>query len=100
MQTSDLSVGFKDDWALLVGSVPRKVWSAPTFSESTARCLSGRKAIKHSVLVVGNPCNTNCLIAMKSAPDIPDEQFFAMTRLDENRVKTGRQGRGPSERGE
>ncbi|HAV13947.1 MAG TPA: malate dehydrogenase, partial [Opitutae bacterium] len=40
------------------------------------------------VVVVGNPCNTNCLIAMKSAPNIPDEQFFAMTRLDENRAKT------------
>jgi malate dehydrogenase len=40
------------------------------------------------VVVVGNPCNTNCLIAMKSAPSIPNEQFFAMTRLDENRAKT------------
>jgi len=37
---------------------------------------------------VGNPCNTNCLIAMQSAPDIPNQQFFAMTRLDENRAKT------------
>jgi malate dehydrogenase len=40
------------------------------------------------VVVVGNPCNTNCLIAMKSAPSIPNQQFFAMTRLDENRAKT------------
>ena len=40
------------------------------------------------VVVVGNPCNTNCLIVMKSAPNIPNEQFFAMTRLDENRAKT------------
>jgi hypothetical protein len=39
-------------------------------------------------LVVGNPCNTNALIAMTSAPDIPNDQFFAMTRLDENRAKT------------
>jgi malate dehydrogenase len=37
---------------------------------------------------VGNPCNTNCLIAMNSAPDLPDSQFFAMTRLDENRGLT------------
>ncbi len=39
------------------------------------------------ILVVGNPCNTNCLIAMSSAPDIPAERWFAMTRLDENRAK-------------
>jgi len=40
------------------------------------------------VMVVGNPCNTNCLIAMNNAPDVPDARFFAMTRLDENRAKT------------
>ena len=40
------------------------------------------------ILVVGNPCNTNCLIAMNSAPEIPRERFFAMTRLDENRAKS------------
>ena len=40
------------------------------------------------VLVVGNPCNTNCLIAMHNAPDIPADRFFAMTRLDENRAKS------------
>jgi malate dehydrogenase len=39
-------------------------------------------------LVVGNPCNTNCLIAMNNAKDIPTERWFAMTRLDENRAKT------------
>ena len=39
------------------------------------------------VLVVGNPCNTNCLIAMHNAPEIPRNRFFAMTRLDENRAK-------------
>ena len=38
------------------------------------------------VLVVGNPCNTNCLIAMNNAPDVPRERWFAMTRLDENRA--------------
>ena len=37
--------------------------------------------------VVGNPCNTNCLIAMRNAPDIPRDRFYAMTRLDENRAK-------------
>jgi len=39
-------------------------------------------------LVVGNPCNTNCLIAMNNAPDVPRDRWFAMTRLDENRAKT------------
>src|SRR5205814_3603447 len=38
--------------------------------------------------VVGNPCNTNCLIAMNNAPNIPRDRFFAMTRLDENRAKS------------
>src|SRR5690606_29443375 len=40
------------------------------------------------VLVVGNPCNTNCLIAQRNAPDVPADRFFAMTRLDENRAKS------------
>jgi len=97
VQTSDPSVGFKDvDWALLVGSVPRKQgMERADLLEVNGKVFVGQgKAIndhaKRSVrvLVVGNPCNTNCLIAMKSAPDIPDEQFFAMTRLDENRAKT------------
>jgi len=39
------------------------------------------------ILVVGNPCNTNCLIAKNNAPDIPDDRWFAMTRLDQNRAK-------------
>ena len=47
------------------------------------------------VLVVGNPCNTNCLIARSNAPDVPADRWFAMTRLDENRAKTpaGEEGR-------
>ena len=40
------------------------------------------------MLVVGNPCNTNCLIARSNAPDVPADRWFAMTRLDENRAKT------------
>ena len=40
------------------------------------------------IVVVGNPCNTNCLIAMNNAPDIPRERWFAMTALDENRAKS------------
>jgi malate dehydrogenase len=97
VQTSDLAVGFKDiDWALLVGSVPRKqgMERADLLGINGKVFVGQGKAINdHAkpsvrVLVVGNPCNTNCLIAMKSAPSIPDEQFFAMTRLDENRAKT------------
>ena len=97
VQTSDLSVGFKDaDWALLVGSVPRKAGMerADLLGINGKIFVGQGKAINDNakrtckVLVVGNPCNTNCLIAMRSAPDIPDEQFFAMTRLDENRAKT------------
>jgi len=97
VQTSDLSVGFKDvDWALLVGSVPRKqgmeradllgINGKVFVGQGKALNDYAKKSVR--VVVVGNPCNTNCLIAMKSAPDIPDEQFFAMTRLDENRAKT------------
>ncbi len=97
VQTSDLSVGFNDcDWALLVGSVPRKqgMERADLLGINGKVFVGQGKAINDNakrscrVLVIGNPCNTNCLIAMKSAPDIPDEQFFAMTRLDENRAKT------------
>ena len=40
------------------------------------------------ILVVGNPCNTNCLIARSNAPDVPADRWFAMTRLDENRAQT------------
>ncbi|MCH7226933.1 malate dehydrogenase [Haloferula sp. A504] len=95
--TADLNEGFKDaDWALLVGSVPRKAGMERAdllgingkifVGQGRAINDNAKKSVR--VLVVGNPCNTNCLIAMKSAPDIPDEQFFAMTRLDENRAKS------------
>ncbi len=97
VQTDDLSVGFKDvDWALLVGSVPRKAGMerADLLGINGKVFVGQGKAINDNakpsvrVLVVGNPCNTNALIAMKSAPNIANEQFFAMTRLDENRAKT------------
>lgn len=97
VQTSDLNVGFKDcDWALLVGSVPRKqgMERADLLGINGKVFVGQGKAINDNakstcrVVVVGNPCNTNCLIAMKSAPNLPNEQFFAMTRLDENRAKS------------
>jgi malate dehydrogenase len=52
------------------------------------KAIAARAARDVRVLVVGNPCNTNCLIARSNAPDIPPERWFAMMRLDENRAKT------------
>ncbi|MBK1857363.1 malate dehydrogenase [Cerasicoccus arenae] len=97
VQTSDLNVGFKDvNWALLVGSVPRKqgMERADLLGINGKIFVGQGKAINDNaaadvrILVVGNPCNTNCLIAQKHAPKIPAERWFAMTRLDENRAKT------------
>ena len=53
-----------------------------------ARAIQKHSAKDIRILVVGNPCNTNCLIAMNNAPDISRDRWFAMTRLDENRAKT------------
>jgi len=97
VQTADLSEGFKDcDWALLVGSVPRKKGMERAdllgingkIFVGQGKALSDQAKPSCRVLVVGNPCNTNCLIAMKSAPNLPPEQFYAMTRLDENRARS------------
>lgn len=95
--TSDLNEGFLGvNWALLVGSVPR----GPGMERKDLLKINGGiftgqgKAINDNaaknvrVLVVGNPCNTNALIAMNAAKDIPNNRFFAMTRLDENRAKS------------
>jgi malate dehydrogenase len=94
--TSDPKVGFKDaDWALLIGSRPRgpgmerndliKV-NGPIFT-GQGRGINDHAARDVRVVVVGNPCNTNCLIAMHSAPDRHRERFSAMTRLDQNRAQ-------------
>ncbi|HET7467652.1 MAG TPA: malate dehydrogenase [Candidatus Dormibacteraeota bacterium] len=83
-------------WALLVGSVPRKAGmergdllsiNGGIFGPQ-GKALAARAAKDVRVLVVGNPCNTNCLIARLNAPDIPADRWFAMTRLDENRAKS------------
>ena len=83
------------NWVLLVGSIPRKQGmergdlirvNGPIFT-STGRAIEASAASDVRVLVVGNPCNTNCLIAMHSAPDVPRERFSAMTRLDQNRAQ-------------
>jgi malate dehydrogenase len=95
--TCDLDEGFKGaNWALLVGSVPRKAgMERADLLGINGKIFTGQgEAIARSaasdvrVLVVGNPCNTNCLIAMSNAAGVPNDRFFAMTRLDENRAKS------------
>src|SRR4030081_1837277 len=83
-------------WALLVGSVPRKAGMERKDLLSVnggifgpqGKPIAARAAHDVRILVVGNPCNTNCLIARSNAPEIPPERWFAMMRLDENRAKT------------
>src|SRR5258708_7876289 len=94
--TSDLDEGFRGvSWALLVGSVPRKQGmerkdllgiNGKIFT-GQGQAIAKNAASDVRVLVVGNPCNTNCLIAMNNAKDVPNDRWFAMTRLDENRAK-------------
>jgi len=94
--TADLNEGFRDiTWALLVGSVPRKAgMERKDLLGINGKIFIGQgQAIEKNaasdvrVLVVGNPCNTNCLIAMNNAKEIPSDRWFAMTRLDENRAR-------------
>jgi malate dehydrogenase len=94
--TTDLDEGFRDvNWALLVGSVPRKAgMERKDLLGINGKIFIGQgQAIEKNaakdvrILVIGNPCNTNCLIAMNNAKSIPRDRWFAMTRLDENRAK-------------
>ncbi|MCU0268435.1 MAG: malate dehydrogenase [Acidimicrobiales bacterium] len=95
VQTDDPNVAFGDaDYVLLVGSRPRsKGMERKDLLEANGaiftvqgKALSDNAAADVRVLVVGNPANTNCLIAMHNAPNIPAERFTAMTRLDHNRA--------------
>lgn len=95
--TADLNEGFKGvNWALLVGSVPRKqgmerkdlLGINGKIFIGQGQALQRNAAADVRVLVVGNPCNTNCLIAMNNARGIPADRWLAMTRLDENRAKS------------
>jgi malate dehydrogenase len=95
--TSSLRDAFDGvSYALLVGSIPRKAGMERKdllgvnggIFKPQGRALAEHAASDVRVLVVGNPCNTNCLIARTNAPEIPAERFFAMTRLDENRAKS------------
>jgi malate dehydrogenase len=95
--TASLEEGFRGvNWALLVGSVPRKAGmerkellgiNGKIFI-GQGNAIQQHAASDVRVLVVGNPCNTNCLIAMNNAPGVPRDRFHAMTRLDENRAKS------------
>ena len=93
--TSDLNAGFDGaNWSLLVGSVPRKagmergdlLGTNGKIFTGQGQAIANNAASDVRVLVVGNPCNTNCLIAMNNAPEVPRDRWFAMTRLDENRA--------------
>jgi malate dehydrogenase len=94
--TADLDEGFRDiNWALLVGSIPRKAGmerkdllgiNGKIFI-GQGQAIEKNAAADVRVLVIGNPCNTNCLIAMNNAKGIPQDRWVAMTRLDENRAR-------------
>jgi malate dehydrogenase len=95
--TASLDEGFRGvNWALLVGSVPRKAGmerkdllgiNGKIFI-GQGRAIQKNAAADVRIHVVGNPCNTNCLIALSNAPEVPRDRWFAMTRLDENRAKS------------
>jgi malate dehydrogenase len=94
VRTSDANRAFDGaNWALLVGAVPRKAGmerkdlltvNGGIFT-GQGRAIGENAADDVRVRVVGNPCNTNCLSAASSAPQVPDDRWFAMTMLDENR---------------
>jgi malate dehydrogenase len=94
--TADVNVAMRDvDWAVLVGAVPRKQGmersdllkiNGAIFS-AQGRAINDHASKDVRVFVVGNPCNTNCLIAMHNAPNVPRDRFFAMTTLDELRAR-------------
>ena len=82
------------NWALLVGASPRQpgmerkdllTMNAETFRDQ-GKAINSTAASDVQILVVGNPCNTNCLIAMHHAPDVPKGNWAALTRLDQNRA--------------
>lgn len=95
--TSELKTAMDGvNWALLVGSVPRKDGmersdllkiNGGIFTQQ-GKAINSFAASDVRVFVVGNPCNTNAMIAMNAAKDIPRDRFFAMTALDELRART------------
>lgn len=94
VQTDDANVAFKDaDYALLVGARPRGpgmerkdlLEANATIFSAQGKALNDNASKDVKVLVVGNPANTNSLIAQRNAPDLDPRNFTAMTRLDHNR---------------
>ncbi len=94
--TDDMNTGCDGcNWALLVGARPRgKDMQRKDLLEANGPIFTGQGAALNvlgsddlRVVVVGNPANTNCLIAMHAAPDVPKERFSAMMRLDHNRAR-------------
>ncbi|MGH7902889.1 MAG: malate dehydrogenase [Candidatus Dormibacteraceae bacterium] len=95
--TSDARQAFEGaSWGVLIGAMPRRAdmerkdllgVNAGIFS-SQGRAIGQTAAADVRILVVGNPCNTNCLIARSCAPEVPAERWFAMMRLDENRGRS------------
>src|SRR5207302_326519 len=94
--TDDPNRAFKDsNWALLVGSFPRKqgmerkdlLGINGKIFVGQGKALAQNAAKDLRILVVGNPCNTNCLVAYNNGRDIPPERWTAMTRLDHNRAR-------------
>jgi len=95
--TDDPNVAFKDvNWALLVGSFPRKAGMERKellgingkIFVGQGKALAAHAAKDVRILVVGNPCNTNCLTAYHNGRDIPADRWTAMTRLDHNRARS------------
>src|ERR671932_449766 len=95
--TDDPNKAFRDvNWALLVGSFPRKqgmerkdlLGINGKIFVGQGKALAAQAAKDVRILVVGNPCNTNCLVAYHNGRDIPAERWTAMTRLDHNRART------------
>lgn len=95
--TASLEAGFAGvNWALLVGAVPRRAGTERKDLLGTngkifvgqGQAIARQAASDVRVLVVGNPCNTNCLICLHNAPGLPRDRFYAMSRLDENRARS------------
>jgi malate dehydrogenase len=95
--TSDLKTAFDGaSWALLVGSIPRKAGMERGdllgvnggIFKPQGRAIAEHASSDVRVLVVGNPANTNCLIARSNAPEVPADRWFSMMRLDANRAKS------------
>ena len=95
--TSDMKTAFDGtNWTIALGSIPRKEGMERSdlltinggIFKPLGEAVNASAADDVRVLVVGNPANTNCLIARANAPDVPADRWFAMVRLDQNRAKT------------